>query len=234
MELVQRFVESSRLSRAEEISDSKVKLEILRRDPLSVYCTIQGSGKEPYIVLIDLKEGIVGHACPDFSRAPPARRYQGQAIGWCKHLGKLLLMLDKSDVDAIYQVVESLRVVKSGKKLPEILEHIKEQATKIDDKEKISLKDQIAQEKETPASDGKLAERIQQELIQHNIADSLIRMERLVDEVKDKYDELQPILFDEYKLLRKRFLDEFWTTTLIKRLEIAALLVRIPSWSERG
>ncbi|HME54372.1 MAG TPA: hypothetical protein VKM55_19255 [Candidatus Lokiarchaeia archaeon] len=114
--IIERLVQGSRLARARSIQNKDVvEFCKVKTEPLVVYCRIQGSDITPYTAIIDLEEGVVGHWCPDF--------FKGE--GWCKHLGKLLLMLTDQEVTTIANAASTLRHVKAKESMAEMLSRIK-------------------------------------------------------------------------------------------------------------
>ena len=99
---MRRFIDSSRLSRARKITERSVlEFKIVQEDPVITYCYLQGSASDPYICFIDLKDNKVGHSCPDFDKSNRYNNQRNQIAGWCKHLGKLLLLLDSNLLNPI-------------------------------------------------------------------------------------------------------------------------------------
>ncbi|MCE7747841.1 MAG: hypothetical protein GPJ51_05550 [Candidatus Heimdallarchaeota archaeon] len=114
--MVHRLVRGNRLSRAKSITArSVVEFKVVKEKPLIAYCLIQGSASQPYMVFIDLKKNLVGHKCPDYMK--------GQ--GWCKHIGKLLFLLEESQVDEIYKSRSKLREIKRDNEIREHMDKYK-------------------------------------------------------------------------------------------------------------
>ncbi|MFW9977990.1 MAG: hypothetical protein ACFFEJ_07935 [Candidatus Thorarchaeota archaeon] len=225
--MVRRFVEPSRLKKAEKISDSKVNLHILREQPLSLWATLAGSGSSPYLIAIDLEMGVVGHVCPDFVRAS-SRITGGSNIGWCKHMGKILLMLSSSQVEEIYQAIGSLRVVKSTKGLPEIIEEIKKQAAAPKKDTEVSLRDRIVHaaksEKPSEAELDLIRNRLREEVGSGSVLHRLMHMQSILNDSARFIDVVTPLLVPHYKIAETDFFHRFWTKGGIQRLDETYIL----------
>lgn len=114
---LKKLVDSSRLSRAKRITDkSLIEFEILNEDPIVVYSIIKGSAPEPYVVIIDCKDKLLGHWCPDFR---PSR--------WCKHVGKVLLKLPDSALKQVFNNKMSFRFTRDREKLKQKVKELKEE-----------------------------------------------------------------------------------------------------------
>lgn len=137
--MLERLVPPDKMKRARAISTKSV-LELGRasKDPLVVYCIIQGSDAEPYTAIIDLGEQVVAHWCPDFIKHPSS---------WCKHLGKLLLDLDPAEVNAVAAARHALKAVVDRRAVQDRLMKCKEQVvletTGDDGTEELPLLDRI-------------------------------------------------------------------------------------------
>ncbi|MCY3413845.1 MAG: hypothetical protein INQ03_19530 [Candidatus Heimdallarchaeota archaeon] len=132
---ISKFIDSARVARAKKISSKKVlEFEIIKKDPLITFMVIQGSSRDPYIVIIDLEKREAVHSCPDFNR-----RYQ-----YCKHFGKLFLSLDPT----LFNQFASVSLHKISVKVKERLQGLKsaiisENIESEDFNEDIDLKDAI-------------------------------------------------------------------------------------------
>ena len=80
-DLMEYFVPSERLKRAEGIADSE--LEITRQTDSRIAATVR-----EYHIVIDLETKEILHDCADWSKTLPAKKL-------CKHVGKLLLSMDR-------------------------------------------------------------------------------------------------------------------------------------------
>jgi len=92
-ELLQRFLGTARLERAEAIPDKLVSLSSLGGDVVS------GKVKQ-YSVQIDIKNKTITHDCEDWRRNMRSKLM-------CKHLGKAFLMLDNAKAVAVLRQVLS-------------------------------------------------------------------------------------------------------------------------------
>ena len=80
-DIMEYFVPSERLKRAQSIEDSELKI-IKQTDS-----RIEAAVRE-YHITIDLEKREILHDCADWNKTLPARRL-------CKHVGKLLLSMDR-------------------------------------------------------------------------------------------------------------------------------------------
>jgi len=85
--LLQFFIDTRRLKRAERIKDREIKLAKETDERIEAMI-------KDYHVIIDLKNRIILHDCADWSRVLPARKL-------CKHVGKLLLSIDREKATKI-------------------------------------------------------------------------------------------------------------------------------------
>ncbi|MCF2138012.1 MAG: hypothetical protein K9W43_12330 [Candidatus Thorarchaeota archaeon] len=227
--MVFRFVEDKRLAKAKKISDSKVSLHIIRERPLSLWASIQGSAKDPYYIAIDLEMGVVGHVCPDFLRSKS--RPSDMTLGWCKHLGKILLMLDDVQVGELYQAVESLRIIKSETALAEIIERIKMKAQKSPEENEVSLRDSLAHAvKSSTISDEELdaiREKLRAEIGQGSLFYRLMHMASILEESQQFAKVVMPLMIPYWRRAEQDFFTAFWSVGGIHRLDVAYLLAHI-------
>jgi hypothetical protein len=79
--LLRAFLDTGRLKRAKEIKDNE--LTIQKETDSRVEAAIR-----EYHIIIDSEARTILHDCADWNRALPTKRF-------CKHLGKLLLSMDK-------------------------------------------------------------------------------------------------------------------------------------------
>ncbi|OLS31819.1 MAG: hypothetical protein HeimAB125_15140 [Candidatus Heimdallarchaeota archaeon AB_125] len=226
--MISNMVKGSRLSRARSITDrSVVEFKIVRKKPLITYCMIQGSASIPYVAFIDLKENKVGHYCPDFSK--------GQ--GWCKHLGKLLFMLNEEQVKAINDQFHTLKILKTKETVIEHLDKYKKDLLK-----KNGADENISLEKQLKIIDDMLKKRQKVDKILpsvvasikkefYKIEDSLMlfRLNLLVSEFpstsrKVIFEKIQLPLQRALNKATKYFVNNFWIQSTLKRLEQAYML----------
>jgi len=79
--LLQAFLDAGRLKRAKGIKDSE--LTIAKETDERIEATVR-----EYHIVIDLEARTILHDCADWSKALPTKRF-------CKHIGKLLLSMDR-------------------------------------------------------------------------------------------------------------------------------------------
>ncbi len=222
------MVKGSRLARARSISDrSVIEFKIVRKIPLITYCLIQGSASEPYIAFIDLKEKKVGHYCPDFTK--------GQ--GWCKHLGKLLFMLNHEQVQAVHRQFSNLTILKTTDAIIEHLDKYKKDLLKKNGAvENISLEKQLKIIEDMLKKKQKIDEIIPSVISSikkefSKMEDSLIlfRLNLLVSEFPSTsrkliFEKIQQPLQRALNKATKYFVNNFWIQSTLKRLEQAYML----------
>jgi hypothetical protein len=243
------MVDTARMGRARKISSKAVlEFKIVSEDPLKAYCLIKGSSSRPYIQIIDLEKKIVGHSCPDFNKSRGNRysRYGSRSSGggWCKHLGKLLLMIDPEQVDRVYAVHGQLQTIRQDSQLNAILTDYKQDLlinadSKEDSAEEVNIDDSIQLIHKLIRSNGDIhtlqkvvdgiIPKIKKILDESNSISSLFFIESLVHgmtpEVSVKFDELTGNTFStNLKEIYTEFITSFWYRTLIYRLEIAYYL----------
>lgn len=85
--LLQFFIDARRLKRAERIKDREVKFAKETDERIEAMI-------KDYHVIIDLKNRTILHDCADWSRVLPTRKL-------CKHVGKLLLSIEKEKATKI-------------------------------------------------------------------------------------------------------------------------------------
>jgi len=91
--LIRYFIDAERLKRAQQIKDNEVAIQ------LETVTQIRAMVKE-YHVVIDLENHVIMHDCADWSKMLPSKKL-------CKHLGKLLLTLDKEKATNILRQIYS-------------------------------------------------------------------------------------------------------------------------------
>ncbi len=255
--MAERLLSKSRLERARAIPDHAiVEFAKVQDEPLVVYGLIQGSDREPYTVLIDLEEKIVAHWCPDFeggyagSYGGGYRGYGGgygggngggYSHGWCKHLGKILLMLVEADANKIVPVASSLTKIISKSEIKGKLEKVKEKRVSAippgsADQPEISIVDQIsvacqqtADGKECSALLEVINKRIEVDYSQMDASLILFGLNNLLGNVPEKFKKIfvsrTKVTIDRLLTVAvERFFSTFWITSAIKRLESAAIL----------
>jgi len=79
--LLNAFIDKPRLKRARGIKDKELTIQEVTGNSIEALI-------REYHIVIDLANRVVLHDCPDWSRVLPSKRF-------CKHIGKLLLSLDK-------------------------------------------------------------------------------------------------------------------------------------------
>jgi len=89
--LLNAFIDKPRLKRAQHIKDKE--LTIQEETGNQVRALIRD-----YHIVIDLENRVVLHDCADWSRVLPSKRF-------CKHIGKLLLSLDKQKASNILKQI---------------------------------------------------------------------------------------------------------------------------------
>jgi len=89
--LLRYFIDAARIKRAQQIKDEEVTLQQETDNQ------IRAMVKE-YHIVIDFENHVVLHDCADWSKMLPNKKL-------CKHLGKLLLSLDKEKATAILRQI---------------------------------------------------------------------------------------------------------------------------------
>jgi uncharacterized protein YecE (DUF72 family) len=92
-DLLQYFIPTERLKRAEGISDSEVNLTKQTDERIEAIV-------RDYHIVIDLHARMILHDCADWSKTLPTKKL-------CKHVGKLLLSLDKEKATRILKALYS-------------------------------------------------------------------------------------------------------------------------------
>jgi len=91
--LLQCFMDAGRLKRAQQIEDNEVTIQ------QETHNQIRAMVKE-YHIVIDLENHVIMHDCADWSKMQPNKRL-------CKHLGKLLLTIDKEKSTTLLRQIYS-------------------------------------------------------------------------------------------------------------------------------
>ncbi|MEM3765840.1 MAG: DUF72 domain-containing protein [Candidatus Bathyarchaeia archaeon] len=91
--LIRHFMDAERLKRAQQIKNAEVNVQQETTNE------IRAMVKE-YHIVIDLKNRIIMHDCADWSKMLPAKKL-------CKHLGKLLLTINKEKATVILRQIYS-------------------------------------------------------------------------------------------------------------------------------
>ncbi|MGB9778597.1 MAG: DUF72 domain-containing protein [Candidatus Bathyarchaeales archaeon] len=89
--LLHYFIDSERIKRAQQIKDDEVTIQQETAEE------IHAMVKE-YHIVIDLENRVILHDCADWSKMLPNKKL-------CKHLGKLLLILDKEKATTILRQI---------------------------------------------------------------------------------------------------------------------------------
>jgi len=89
--LLRSFIDGDRLKRAQRIKDNE--LTIQQETDNQIKALIR-----EYHIVIDLQNRVILHDCADWSKALPSKRF-------CKHLGKLLLSIDKEKASNILKQI---------------------------------------------------------------------------------------------------------------------------------
>jgi uncharacterized protein YecE (DUF72 family) len=85
--LLNAFIDEDRLKRARKIKDEEVSIKVQTDD------VVEAKVKE-YTIIIDAKAKTILHDCADWSRVLPTKKI-------CKHIGKLLLTIDRVKAENI-------------------------------------------------------------------------------------------------------------------------------------
>ncbi len=89
--LLNAFLDRPRLKRAQRIKDKELTIQEATDDKIKALI-------RDYHIIIDLGNRLVLHDCADWSRVLPSKRF-------CKHVGKLLLSLDKEKAARILKQI---------------------------------------------------------------------------------------------------------------------------------
>ncbi|MBS7653963.1 DUF72 domain-containing protein [Candidatus Bathyarchaeota archaeon] len=89
--LIRYFMDEARIKRAQQIKDNEVTIQ--QETPNEIRATVK-----EYHIVIDHKNRIVMHDCADWSKTLPNKRL-------CKHMGKLLLSLDRGKATTILRQI---------------------------------------------------------------------------------------------------------------------------------
>ncbi|MHA1718805.1 MAG: hypothetical protein ACTSWX_02715 [Promethearchaeota archaeon] len=231
--MIRNLVSTSRLSRARSISDKNVlEFAIIQEDPLITYCIIQGSAPKPYTIIINLQDKYVAHYCPDF-----INRYHD----WCKHLGKLLLLLSDEQVNTIYEQKSQLNLIKDND-LTSYLEKIKEiSLVQIDNTieipfdERIKILVKYISEKETHDQQIQgLVKSLEDDLNSLNSDLILYKIDSYIKVLKDSEEDEKRFIEIMHEIFLKKFrnalgifIQNFWNLGIIIKLENAYILNKI-------
>jgi uncharacterized protein YecE (DUF72 family) len=94
-QLLNIFIDKGRLKRAQDIKDKEVILQEVSSNGII-------AAVREYHVVFDTQNRIIRHDCADWSRCAPAKQF-------CKHVGKVLLMLPREKAIDILRQVASER-----------------------------------------------------------------------------------------------------------------------------
>jgi len=89
--LLNTFIDKPRLKRAQLIKDKELTIQEVTDNLVKALI-------RDYHIVIDLGNHVVLHDCADWSRVLPSKRF-------CKHIGKLLLSLDKEKASNILRLI---------------------------------------------------------------------------------------------------------------------------------
>ncbi len=89
--LINTFVDKPRLKRAQRIKDRELTIQEETDNEIKALI-------RDYHIVIDLGNRVILHDCADWSRVLPSKRF-------CKHIGKLLLSLDKKKASEILKKI---------------------------------------------------------------------------------------------------------------------------------
>ena len=89
--LLNAFIDKPRLKRAQHIKDKELTIQEETDNQIKALI-------RDYHIVIDLENRVVLHDCADWSRLLPSKRF-------CKHIGKLLLSLDKQKASNILKQI---------------------------------------------------------------------------------------------------------------------------------
>ncbi|MFX1403767.1 MAG: hypothetical protein ACFE9D_04775 [Promethearchaeota archaeon] len=87
-DLLRLFVSSSRLTRAVGMADNSVEFQRISPNPLKIQAIVHGS--KDYVIELDEERRSISHNCPDWLRVSVLHRF-------CKHVAKLLLLLEEEE-----------------------------------------------------------------------------------------------------------------------------------------
>jgi hypothetical protein len=85
------FIDKPRLKRAQQIKDKELTIQEETDNQIKALI-------RDYHIVVDLENRVVLHDCPDWSRVMLSKRF-------CKHIGKLLLSLDKEKASNILKQI---------------------------------------------------------------------------------------------------------------------------------
>jgi hypothetical protein len=90
-ELLSMFMDQGRRRRAKGISDGNVRIEAISVSGVKAYI-------RDYHLVVDTKNHVVLHDCPDWSRCAPAKQF-------CKHVGKVMMTLPREEAMAMMRQI---------------------------------------------------------------------------------------------------------------------------------
>jgi uncharacterized protein YecE (DUF72 family) len=91
--LLHYFMDAERIKRAQQIKDDEVTIQ--QKTPSEIRAMVK-----EYHVVIDTQNRVIMHDCADWSKMLPSKKL-------CKHLGKLLLILDKEKATTLLRQIYS-------------------------------------------------------------------------------------------------------------------------------
>jgi hypothetical protein len=86
-------MDAERIKRAQHIKDDEVTIQ--QKTPSEIRAMVK-----EYHVVIDTQNRVIMHDCADWSKMLPSKKL-------CKHLGKLLLILDKEKATTLLRQIYS-------------------------------------------------------------------------------------------------------------------------------
>jgi hypothetical protein len=92
-DLLDAFIDKPRLKRAQRIKDNELTIQELTDNQVKALI-------RDYHIIIDLENRLILHDCADWSRVLPNKRF-------CKHIGRLLLSLDKEKASEILKQIHA-------------------------------------------------------------------------------------------------------------------------------
>jgi hypothetical protein len=95
--LLNTFMDKPRLERAQRIEDKELTIQEATDNQVKALI-------RDYHIVIDLEDRMVLHDCADWSRVLPNKRF-------CKHIGKLLLSLDR---EKALEILKQIRAEKEA------------------------------------------------------------------------------------------------------------------------
>ena len=95
LQLLTSFIDENRLKRAKKMKDDELKIHETSKHQIKALI-------RDYTILVDLERRVILHDCPDWSRTLPLKRF-------CKHLGKLILSIDKGEAARLLREIDTAK-----------------------------------------------------------------------------------------------------------------------------